>query len=261
MRRLRARDSPAPAREQRRGCTSGHRLPARRPLPKPGASRAAPHMRLPPRDEAVQRLTVHNVQGCPPAGDGCAVPAREDLMTAANAPRPRRDAAPSGREAFRRQVRSGFRRSLGLTALGTVIPGAGLTQTRSKRLGWAILALVLLVAGSSSATSCCATASPTPRCPSSPAPRCCRRVAVAFVVVGILWCGSIILTAIQTRPTRLDRTRTRTLAALTTVLVFLVAGVDLQGRRVHPHHDRHGQTGLRRRARAPGRAGRRGRRR
>ncbi len=55
-------------------------------------------------------------------------------------------------------------------------------------------------------------------------PSLLQAAAVAFVVIGILWCGSIILTAIQTRPTRLDRTRTRTLAALTTVLVFLVAG-------------------------------------
>ncbi|GAA2156773.1 LytR family transcriptional attenuator [Humibacillus xanthopallidus] len=144
-------------------------------------------------------------------------------MTDANAPRPRRAAAPSGREAFRRQIKAGFRRSLGLTTLGTVIPGAGLTQTRSKRLGWAILALFLLtgvVVGyivlrdgiTNAALSLVAR------------PSLLQGVAVGFVVIGILWCGSIILTAIQTRPTRLDRTRTRTLAALTTVLVFLVAG-------------------------------------
>ena len=144
-------------------------------------------------------------------------------MTDANAPRPRRDAAPSGREALRRQVRAGFRRSLGLTTLGTVIPGAGLTQTRSKRLGWAILALFLLtgvVVGyivlregiTNAALSLVAR------------PSLLQAAAIAFVVIGILWCGSIILTAIQTRPNRLDRTRTRTLAAMTTVLVFLVAG-------------------------------------
>ncbi len=143
-------------------------------------------------------------------------------MTAANAPRPKGDAARSGREVFRRQVRSGFRRSLGLTALGTVIPGAGLTQTRSKRLGWAILTLFLLsgvVVGfivlrdgiTNAALSLVAR------------PSLLQAAAVAFVVIGILWCGSIILTAIETRPTRLDRARTRTLAALTTVLVFLVA--------------------------------------
>ncbi|WP_404391038.1 LCP family protein [Humibacillus xanthopallidus] len=144
-------------------------------------------------------------------------------MTAANAPRPRRDAATSGREAFRRQVTAGFRRALGLTALGTLIPGAGLTQTRSKRLGWVILTLALLtgiVVGyvvlrdgiTNAALSLVAR------------PSLLQAAAVAFVVMGILWCGSIILTAIQTRPTRLDRARTRTLAALTTVLVFLVAG-------------------------------------
>jgi len=141
----------------------------------------------------------------------------------ANAPRSRRDAAPGGREAHRRQLRAGFRRSLGLTTLGTLIPGAGLTQTRSKRLGWVILALALvtgLVVGyivlrdglTTAALSLVAR------------PSLLQGVAVGFVAIGILWCGSIILTAIQTRPTRLDRTRTRALAALTTVLVFLVAG-------------------------------------
>ncbi|MHA3835541.1 LCP family protein [Terrabacter sp. AAH1] len=48
-------------------------------------------------------------------------------------------------------------------------------------------------------------------------------VAVVFVVGGILWCASIILTAVQARPARLDRGRTRLLAAITTVLVFVVA--------------------------------------
>jgi LCP family protein required for cell wall assembly len=144
-------------------------------------------------------------------------------MTDATAPRPRRDDAPSGRETLRRQLKAGFRRSLGLTALGTVIPGAGLTQTRSRRLGWAVLALFLLTGVviayvvlrdgiTNAALSLVAR------------PSLLQGVAVGFVVIGILWCGSIILTAVQSRPTRLDRTRTRTLAALTTVLVFLVAG-------------------------------------
>ncbi|GAA3706416.1 hypothetical protein GCM10022399_23890 [Terrabacter ginsenosidimutans] len=144
-------------------------------------------------------------------------------MTDATAPRPRRDDAPSGRETLRRQLKAGFRRSLGLTALGTVIPGAGLTQTRSRRLGWAVLTLFLLTGVviayvvlrdgiTNAALSLVAR------------PSLLQGVAVGFVVIGILWCGSIILTAVQSRPTRLDRTRTRTLAALTTVLVFLVAG-------------------------------------
>ena len=144
-------------------------------------------------------------------------------MTDARAPRPRRDSASASREALRRQGRLGFRRSVGLTTLGTVLPGAGLTQTRSKRLGWAVLAFFLIVGVvvgyvvlSQGLTS--AALSLVAR------PSLLQGLAIAFVVVGILWCGSIILTAILSRPSRLDRARTRTLAALTTVLVFLVAG-------------------------------------
>jgi polyisoprenyl-teichoic acid--peptidoglycan teichoic acid transferase len=144
-------------------------------------------------------------------------------MTDANAPRPRRVAAPTGREAFRRQVRAGFRRSLGLTTLGTVIPGAGLTQTRSKRLGWVILTLSLLT-GVAVAFIVLRDGVTNAALSLVARPSLLQGVAVGFVAIGILWCGSIILTAIQTRPTRLDRARTRTLAAFTTVLVFLVAG-------------------------------------
>jgi LCP family protein required for cell wall assembly len=144
-------------------------------------------------------------------------------MTDATGPRSRRGTTPSGREQLRRQLKAGFRRSLSLTTLGTVIPGAGLTQTRSKRLGWIILTFFILVGVAvgyvvmrdgitNAALSLVAR------------PSLLQAAAVAFVIIGILWCGSIILTAIQSRPTRLDRTRTRTLAALTTVLVFLVAG-------------------------------------
>ena len=141
----------------------------------------------------------------------------------ANAPRSRRDAPPGGREARRRQLRAGFRRSLGLTTLGTVIPGAGLTQTRSKRLGWVILVLAL-VTGMVVGYIVLRDGITTAALSLVARPSLLQGVAVGFVAIGILWCGSIILTAIQTRPTRLDRTRTRALAALTTVLVFLVAG-------------------------------------
>ncbi|MCU1538719.1 MAG: cell envelope-related transcriptional attenuator [Humibacillus sp.] len=148
-------------------------------------------------------------------------------MSDAPAPTPSGDATAgreaAGREAVRRQLRLGFRRALGLTALGTVIPGAGLTQTRSKRIGWVVLSffiLVAVVAGYVIATQglTAAALSLVSR------PSVLQAVAVAFVVVGVLWCGSIILTAIQTRPNRLDPSRTRGLAALTTVLVLLVAG-------------------------------------
>lgn len=137
-------------------------------------------------------------------------------------PNTRGPAAPPTREALRRELRSGFRRALGLTALGTVVPGAGLTRTRSRKIGWVllILALASLVAGGYyvarhglTNTALSIVAQPT----------VLQTVAVVFVVVGVVWCGSIILTAVQSRPTRLDRGRTRALAAFTTLMVFLVA--------------------------------------
>ena len=137
-------------------------------------------------------------------------------------PHARGAASPATREMLRRELRSGFRRALGLTALGTVVPGAGLTQTRSRRAGWALLILAILsVAGiayyvfTTGVTN--AALSIVAR------PTVLQTLAVAFVVGGILWCGSIILTAVQSRPNWLDRTRTRMLAAFTTLMVFSVA--------------------------------------
>src|SRR6478672_8681641 len=106
-------------------------------------------------------------------------------------PNTRGPAALPTREAQRRELRSGFRRALGLTALGTVMPGAGLTQTRSRRIGWTLLVIALLSAVAlayyvmrtgltSAALSIVAR------------PSVLQAFAVTFVVGGILWCGSII---------------------------------------------------------------------
>ena len=70
-------------------------------------------------------------------------------------------------------------------------------------------------------------------------PTVLQALAVAFVVGGILWCGSIILTAVQSRPTRLDRARTRLLGGFTTLMVFLVARLVVQGRGVRHRSRRH----------------------
>jgi polyisoprenyl-teichoic acid--peptidoglycan teichoic acid transferase len=137
-------------------------------------------------------------------------------------PNARGPVAPAGREALRRERSSGFRRALGLTALGTVIPGAGLTQTRSRRAGWLLL-LVALLSLAAGAYYVLRTGATNAALSVVARPNVLQALAVAFVVGGILWCGSIILTAVQSRPTRLDRARTRALAAFTTLMVFLVA--------------------------------------
>ena len=129
---------------------------------------------------------------------------------------------PATRERLRRELRSGFRRALGLTALGTVVPGAGLTQTRSRKAGWAILTLALL-SGAAIAYYVLTTGVTNVALSVLARPNVLQALAVTFVVGGLVWCGSIILTAVQSRPSRLDRARTRMLAAFTTLMVFLVA--------------------------------------
>ena len=137
-------------------------------------------------------------------------------------PHPRGPAAPPTREALRRDLRTGFRRAVGLTALGTVIPGAGLTQTRSRKVGWTLLVLAIVGLGAG-AYYVLRTGLTTAALSLVARPNLLMVLAGLFIVGGILWCGSIILTAVQSRPTRLDRTRTRLLAAFTTLMVFLVA--------------------------------------
>lgn len=113
-------------------------------------------------------------------------------------------------------------RSLGLTLLSAVLPGAGLTRTRSRRLGWAVLVVALGVVGwvgwrlltrGVTATALSVVGSPGTL----------RTIAAGLVVAGVVWCAAIVLTAVQTRPAGLGRRPTRALALVTTALVIAVA--------------------------------------
>lgn len=133
-----------------------------------------------------------------------------------------------GRRTVRRELSSGFKRALGLTVLGTAIPGAGLTQTRSRRWGWMLLtgflvgivgiAWFVLSRGVTKAGLLLASKTSY-----------LLAFAVVLAVVGVVWCASIIATAVLARPRSLDRTRTRLLALLTTAMVVVVGGTTLKG--------------------------------
>ncbi|WP_353510026.1 LCP family protein [Intrasporangium sp.] len=126
-----------------------------------------------------------------------------------------------GRRSLRREHAVGFRRALGLTALGTLVPGAGLTRTRRKVWGWVLLAISLALLGLVVAGL---------------ATRGLRRfgldvithsaaltlVIAVSLVGGVVWCASIIATAVLARPRSLDRSRTRALAIFTTIMVIVV---------------------------------------
>ncbi|MEO7130940.1 MAG: LCP family protein [Dermatophilaceae bacterium] len=118
----------------------------------------------------------------------------------------------------------GFRRAIGLTALGTILPGAGLTQTRSKRLGWVLLGIAVAV-GVVGAYFLLTRGTITTALDLVSRPALVQALGIGFAVCGLIWCLSIALTAIRARPPRLDRGRTQVLTAFTTVMVLLIAGL------------------------------------
>ncbi len=133
----------------------------------------------------------------------------------------------TGGQGLPAQRRSGLWRAVGLTALGTALPGAGLTQTRNRVLGWLLLAVALL-SGVALAWVVLTKGLRNTVLDVVTSPGTLRAIAIVFVVAGVIWCASIILTAMRARPTRLDRTRTRVLAAFTTLMVFFVAAGSLK---------------------------------
>lgn len=128
------------------------------------------------------------------------------------------------RESLRHEMRVGFRRAIGLTALGTILPGAGLTQTRSKWLGWSLLGLFLALLAVV-AYPLLTRGTLTTALDLISRPGLVQAIGIGFAVCGLVWCASIVLTAIRARPPRLGAGRTRILAAFTTVMVLLVAGL------------------------------------
>lgn len=140
-------------------------------------------------------------------------------------PPPVSGAAPETRlrSQLRRELRAGLRKAVGLTALGTVLPGAGLTQTRSRVLGWVVLGVTLLAAAAG-AYAVLTTGVTAAALSVVARPELLKGAVVAIATWGAVWCASIVLTAVQARPRTLDRARTRTLAAFTALMVLLVGG-------------------------------------
>jgi LCP family protein required for cell wall assembly len=115
------------------------------------------------------------------------------------------------------------RRAVALTALGTLLPGAGLTQTRSRWIGWALLTVTLtgLAVGAHAVLARGVTAVALDL---ASRPEMLMPAALAIALWGLVWCASIVLTAVQARPPGLGRGRTWLLAAFTTVMVLVVGG-------------------------------------
>lgn len=136
---------------------------------------------------------------------------------------PYRHAAQASRESLRRDLSRRFRRALGLTALSALLPGAGLTRTQSKRLGWALVAVTVLALGALGWFVATRGLVKTGLMFLG-RPELLQAVAIGCLLAGVIWCASIVLTAVRARPQWLDRTRSRMLAAFTAVMVLIVGG-------------------------------------
>ena len=142
-----------------------------------------------------------------------------DAMTDAS----HRRATPASRESLRRDLARRFRRALRLTALGTLLPGAGLTRTQSKRLGWALVGVTMLsLAGLAWLVATRGLVKTGLLFLGRP--ELLQAAAIGCLLAGVVWCASIVLTAVRARPQWLDRTRSRMLAAFTAVMVLVVGG-------------------------------------
>lgn len=120
------------------------------------------------------------------------------------------------------ESRRGLGRSLGLTALGTLLPGLGLSLTRRRWLGIPLVLLALLglglggwyVARHGALASALDLAA---------RPRLLRGVAVALVAGGLVWIASIVLTAVTARPRSMSGLHRGALAVFTALMCLVVA--------------------------------------
>lgn len=113
-------------------------------------------------------------------------------------------------------------RAYRLTALGTLIPGAGLAGTRRRTLGLTMVAVTLLslVALTVWVFSRGAEASVIDL---GARPRLLTQVAIVVTVLVLIWMGSVALTALTSKPTSLKRPQRAALGAFTGLMCLLLA--------------------------------------
>jgi polyisoprenyl-teichoic acid--peptidoglycan teichoic acid transferase len=145
----------------------------------------------------------------------------------AGEPRSRADHKRAQREELRRrrgpdEPTGTLRRALGLTTLGTLVPGAGLTMTRRRWIGIPLL-LLALVGLALGAWYVVRTGALESALDLATRPQLLRTLGAVAVGAGAVWIGSIVLTAVTARPRRMSRGQRTGLAAFTGLMCLLVA--------------------------------------
>ena len=143
---------------------------------------------------------------------------------------------PTRAAALAAQTNRGVGRAYGLTALGTILPGAGLIATRRRLIG---IPLLILAVGSGlvglyylwrngafrSALDLAAR------------PELLRTLSFVLVIGAVVWIGSVILTALTARPRRMTGGQRAGLTAFTGLMCLVIAAPTALGLRYIDAHN------------------------
>ena len=137
-------------------------------------------------------------------------PVQDASAAAAETPVTARRALPQGED---------FRRTVGFTVLGTVVPGLGLIAAGRRAVGWVVLAVFVLTVA---ALGIAAAVDHDALIAVGVDPTSLRRLSIVLVVVAALWVVVVVAThlALRRRPTRPQRVIGGVLVG---VLAFAVA--------------------------------------
>ena len=142
---------------------------------------------------------------------------------------PRDDQPARGRrtERARNTSRARLGRFFGATALGTLVPGLGLTLTGRRRSG---VTLIVLFLGGLAAVTVLLARNGVVRTALELAvrPNVLVAASIAVVVGAVIWCASIVWTARGARPEHLSRGQRWATSAFTVLMCLLVLAPTVQ---------------------------------
>lgn len=134
------------------------------------------------------------------------------------------------------QADEGVGRAYGLTALGTVLPGAGLIATKRRLIGVPLLAVALL-AGAVGLYYVIRHGALRSALDLAARPDLLRVAAIVLAVAAIIWISSVVLTALTARPRRMSGGQRVGLSVFTGVMCLLIAAPTVQGLRYIDAHN------------------------
>jgi len=135
------------------------------------------------------------------------------------------------------QTNEGVGRAYGLTALGTLLPGAGLIATRRRLIGVPLL-LIALGSGAVGLYYLIKHGAFRSALDLAARPDLLRVFAVLLAVGGLVWISSVVLTALTARPRRMTGGQRVGLTAFTGLMCLLIAAPTALGLRyIDAHND------------------------